>query len=183
MKQASEKLGFFDHHLPFDSIQCDFPTFLFSTMPAARPFDDPPPSDFPNPPCFLPQITGSIPPSCPARGALANVTNVGAGCGGRWPRRRARKRADVRRGRRRQNRVVLTPREQASSSREVHASLGMMVSKSRSPGRARHKPSNHCAGKAGVFPPNLSARVRFPCCPLHTRPRVRRAPGLPCALT
>ena len=36
-------------------------------------------------------------PSCPARGALANVTNVGAGCGGRWPRRRARKRADVRR--------------------------------------------------------------------------------------
>ena len=29
---------------------------------------------------------------------------------------------------------------------------GAMVSKSRSPGRARHKPSNHCAGKAGVFP-------------------------------
>ena len=38
---------------------------------------------------------------------------------------------------------------------------GAMVSKSRSPGRARHKPSNHCAGKAGVFPPNLSARVRI----------------------
>ena len=38
---------------------------------------------------------------------------------------------------------------------------GAMVSKSRSPGRARHRPSNHCAGKAGVFPPNLSARVRY----------------------
>jgi hypothetical protein len=30
-----------------------------------------------------------------------------------------------------------------------------------SPGRARHKPSNHCAGDAGVFPLNLYARVRF----------------------
>ena len=29
-----------------------------------------------------------------------------------------------------------------------------------SPGRARHKPSNHCAGKAGVFPLNLYAHVR-----------------------
>jgi hypothetical protein len=29
-----------------------------------------------------------------------------------------------------------------------------------SPRRARHKPSNHCAGKAGVFPLNLYAHVR-----------------------
>ena len=28
----------------------------------------------------------------------------------------------------------------------------------------------------------LYARVRFPCAQLHTRPRVQRAPGLPCAL-
>jgi hypothetical protein len=33
-----------------------------------------------------------------------------------------------------------------------------------------------------VFPLNLYARVRFLLCMLHTRPRVQRAPGLPCAL-
>src|SRR6266702_6238835 len=30
-----------------------------------------------------------------------------------------------------------------------------------SPGRARHKPSSHCAGNAGLPPLNLYARVRF----------------------
>jgi len=39
-----------------------------------------------------------------------------------------------------------------------------------------------CAGKAGVFPLNLYARVRVLCAQLHARPRVQRAPGLPCAL-
>ena len=33
-----------------------------------------------------------------------------------------------------------------------------------------------------MFPLNLYARVRFSLCSLHTRPRVQRAPGLPCAL-
>src|SRR5437899_4994206 len=33
-----------------------------------------------------------------------------------------------------------------------------------------------------MLPPNLYARVRVPCAQLHARPRVRRAPGLPCAL-
>jgi hypothetical protein len=34
-----------------------------------------------------------------------------------------------------------------------------------------------------VFPLNLYARVRISCdAQLHTRPRVQRAPGLPCAL-
>ena len=37
-------------------------------------------------------------------------------------------------------------------------------------------------GKAGVFPLNLYARVRFRLRTLHTRPRVQRTPGLPCAL-
>ena len=32
--------------------------------------------------------------------------------------------------------------------------------KSRSPARARYKPSTHCAGKAGMLPLNLYARVR-----------------------
>jgi hypothetical protein len=44
-------------------------------------------------------------------------------------------------------------------------------------GGARHKPSNHCAGKAGVFPLNLYDRVRSFSCSLHTRPLVQRAPG------
>ena len=33
-----------------------------------------------------------------------------------------------------------------------------------------------------MLPPNLYARVRALCVHLHARPRVRRAPGLPCAL-
>ena len=36
--------------------------------------------------------------------------------------------------------------------------------------------------KAGCSPLNLYARVRFSLCTLHTRPRVQRAPGFPCAL-
>ena len=51
-----------------------------------------------------------------------------------------------------------------------------------SPGRARYKPSNHCAGNAGVLQLYLYARVRFLCALLHTRPRVQQAPGIPCAL-
>ena len=34
-----------------------------------------------------------------------------------------------------------------------------------------------------MFPLNLYARVRISLCTLHTRPRVQRAPGLPCALS
>src|SRR5258705_13900681 len=33
-----------------------------------------------------------------------------------------------------------------------------------------------------MLPLNLYARVRVLLCTLHTRPRVQRAPGLPCAL-
>ncbi|MEH2516752.1 hypothetical protein V1279_002325 [Bradyrhizobium sp. AZCC 1610] len=51
-----------------------------------------------------------------------------------------------------------------------------------SPGRARHKPSNHCAGNAGVLRLYLYARVRTSLCTLHTRPRVQQAPGIPCSL-
>ena len=51
-----------------------------------------------------------------------------------------------------------------------------------SPGRARHKPSNHCAGNAGVLRLYLYARVRILRTSLHTRPRVQQAPGIPCSL-
>jgi hypothetical protein len=72
---------------------------------------------------------------------------------------------DVRRRCVRQNRVVLTPREQASSSREVHAFRGRWCQKAGHQG-ARHRPSNHCAGKAGLPPPNLFARVRISLLPI-----------------
>jgi hypothetical protein len=49
-------------------------------------------------------------------------------------------------------------------------------------GEHEDKPSNHCAGKAGLLPLNLYAHVRFCLLPRHMRPRVQRAPGLPCAL-
>jgi hypothetical protein len=51
-----------------------------------------------------------------------------------------------------------------------------------SPGRARHKPSNHCAGNAGMLRLYLYARVRLYHHLLHTGPRVQQAPGIPCAL-
>ena len=51
-----------------------------------------------------------------------------------------------------------------------------------SPGRARHKPSNHCAGNAGLLRLYLYARVRTSLHLLHARPRVQQAPGIPCAL-
>src|SRR5439155_12524064 len=38
--------------------------------------------------------------------------------------------------------------------------------------RARYKPSNHCAGNAGMLRLYLYARVRILECILHTRPRV-----------
>ena len=50
------------------------------------------------------------------------------------------------------------------------------------PGRSRHKPSNHCAGDAGVLRLYLYARVRISTHLLHTRPRVQQAPGIPCSL-
>ncbi len=57
-----------------------------------------------------------------------------------------------------------------------------VATKLASPGRPRHKPSTHCAGKAGCRRLYLYARVRFLLRNVHTRPRVQRAPGLPCAL-
>ena len=47
-----------------------------------------------------------------------------------------------------------------------------------SPGRARNKPSNHCAGRAGCFRVPVVHRVQFS---VHGL-RVPRAPGFPCAL-
>src|SRR5882757_3166631 len=65
---------------------------------------------------------------------------------------------------------------------EKQASQGRRWQESRSPGRARYKLVNHCAGNAGLPPLNLYTRVRVFLCTLHTRPRVQRAPGIPCSL-
>src|ERR1700748_3892160 len=103
-------------------------------------------SYFQNLTCFPPQITGVYRPSCPARGDVGHVTDVGAGCGGRVcaARRAASMRTTKPCG-------PDAPRAGVKSQRSESFSEAM-VSKSRSPGRARHKLSNHCAGKAGVFP-------------------------------
>jgi hypothetical protein len=80
----------------------------------------------------------------------------------------------------RQNRVVLAPvagvkpakvckAQPGNASRQFAGDGGKRNS---SPGRARHKPSNHCAGNAGLFRLYLYARVRILECILHTRPRV-----------
>ena len=83
----------------------------------------------------------------------------------------------------RQNRVVLTPGACASSlavmwrSDRTRASVickatGAIVH--RSPGRARHKPSNHCAGKAG-----LSRLTCMPLCSFLTRRFSHSGPRVP----
>ena len=141
-------------------------------------------------------------PSRPGRGALAIVTNVGAGCGGRGSVGRvscsqgglrfvsghnAQTTGEAAYGKavwswhpllvsswrrkRRPNRVST-----------ILQSAGDGGKRNSSPGRARYKPSNHCAGNAGVLQLYLYARVRFFCALLHTRPRVQQAPGIPCAL-
>ena len=65
---------------------------------------------------------------------------------------------------------------------QVKGPGGTVAKKSRTPRRARHKPQNHCAGKAGMCRRTCITRVRFALSTWHTRLRVRRASGFPCAL-
>ena len=111
-----------------------------------------------------------------------------AGCGGREALARARhcravsgfvlglvsdrSAQDERRYCVRQKRVVLAPVagvKLAEADRIQPGSLGRQSGsdggkRNSSPGRARHKPSNHCAGKAGCSPLDLYARVRTSLC-------------------
>jgi len=72
----------------------------------------------------------------------------------------------------RQKRVVLAPVAGVKLAEAVRIqpdSLGRQSGsdggkRNSSPGRARHKPSNHCAGKAGCSPLDLYARVRTSLC-------------------
>ena len=123
-----------------------------------------------------PQITLHLAPSRPGRGALAIVTNVGAGRGGRGSvgrvvvvagralLRERTQRADDRR----QCRVVLAPvagvkLTEARRPNRVQTILQSVSDGDKtnsSPGRERYKPSNHCAGNVGMLRLYLYARVR-----------------------
>jgi hypothetical protein len=71
-----------------------------------------------------------------------------------------------------QKRVVLAPVAGVKLTEAVRIQPGSFGRQSgsdggkrnSSPGRARHKPSNHCAGKAGCSPLDLYARVRTSLC-------------------
>jgi hypothetical protein len=130
----------------------------------------------------LPQITLTN-PAIPSRleGRWPSITNVGAGCGGRGSVGRVvvvagralacerKQRADDWRGCVRQSRVVLAPVAGVKPAEErrpnrvlaILQSAGDGGKRNSSPGRARYKPSNHCAGNAGVLQLYLYARVRF----------------------
>jgi hypothetical protein len=93
----------------------------------------------------------------------------------RWTRQ-CQKTNDVARGRR--SRVVLTPRRWRQVGGRISAGDG--DKKARSPGRARRKPLKPSRREGRVIPVNLWS---IPVCflPLHTGPRVQRAPGFPCS--
>ncbi|PJG54711.1 hypothetical protein CVM73_13720 [Bradyrhizobium forestalis] len=93
----------------------------------------------------------------------------------------------------RQKRVVLTPgvcasrlavvrRPDRARAPVIRKATGAIVH--RSPGRARHKPSNHCAGKGRDVLAALYAAVHRSPRNLRTADRgCQPAPGLPCALS
>jgi hypothetical protein len=146
------------------------------------------------------QISTKNPPSHPSRGADRDRHGRGVGCGGRNSVGAMRvRRAVIRERTRRAGRTALKRMAKpcgpdtrgwcqaaggefdptGSISHQAGSDGGKTNS---SPGRARHKPSNHCAGNAGVLRLYLYARVRTSSCTLHTRPQVQQAPGIPCSL-
>jgi hypothetical protein len=81
----------------------------------------------------------------------------------------------------RRRRVVLAPRRWCQVPGK-QSFPGATAARKPFAGKSTLYAVNHCAGKAGCSPLNLYARVRILLCILHTRSRVQRAPGLPCAL-
>ena len=77
--------------------------------------------------------------------------------------------------------MVLTPRRWCQACNDALRRAGDGGKKARSPGRARSKPSNHCAGKAGCVRLNLwfLPRAYF----THGGHGYQSIPGLPCALS
>jgi len=130
---------------------------------------------------------------------LAIVTNVGAGCGGRGSVgrvvvfagralvRERTQRADDWRWSVRQSRVVLAPVAGVKLAEAVRIQPGSTGRQSgsdggkrnSSPGRARYKPSNHCAGNAGLLRLYLYARVRISRHLAHETAGASRRPAFP----
>ena len=91
----------------------------------------------------------------------------------------------------RQNRVVLTPQRLASSLAEVLRARpggqnlnprGDGVKQARSPGRARYRPLKPLRRESRIASAGPVCSCACFCTILHTRPRVQRASGFPCAL-
>jgi hypothetical protein len=115
--------------------------------------------------------------SCPGRGTSAVVTNVGAGCGGRFGVVARFTRVDERRGGVRRSRVVLTPRCWRQVL-ERQRFPGMTVTKT--PGHRGEHEGNRRTIAQGM-PVETGEPVARPGHFLP-KPRVHRTPGIPCAL-
>jgi hypothetical protein len=113
----------------------------------------------------------------PHEGRIAIVTDVGAGCGGRERRQETN---DVACGRR--SRVVLTPRRWCQVGDDASHHAGDGGKQARSPGRARNKPLKPLRREGRIASAEPVCSCVFCFVHLHTRPRVQRAPGFPCAL-
>ena len=122
-----------------------------------------------------------LPPiPCRHEGRFAVVTKRGAGCDGPLPASGVLACQTKRR-----RRTVKSCGPGAATLASIPAGLcwrGNGGKKGRSPGRARNKPPNHCAGKAGMSWLYLSNPCASSTTPLHTVLRVPPAPDLPCAL-
>ncbi|MDD1529301.1 hypothetical protein C7U92_19740 [Bradyrhizobium sp. WBOS7] len=80
------------------------------------------------------------------------------------------------------SRLAVVRRPDRARALLVRKATGAIVQ--RSPGRARHKPSNHCAGKGRDVRAALYAAVHLSSRNLRTADRgCQPAPGLPCALS
>ena len=121
-----------------------------------------------------------MPGPCRHEGRFAVVTKRGAGCDGPLPASGVFACQTKRR-----RRTVKSCGPGAATLASIPVCLcgpGNGGKRGRSPGRARNKPSNHCAGKAGMSWLYLSNPCALFYYPLHTVLRVPPAPGLPCAL-
>jgi hypothetical protein len=126
--------------------------------------------------CFTEAETGLYnQPTRPFRGDVSRTSRTsGRGCGGRSGARDGRVCCGWR------NRVVPTPQRPVSSS-QLKAARATVAKAQGSPRRARIslKPSRR---ESRMPPLHLYARVPPTSTLLHTRSRVQRAPGFPCAL-
>jgi hypothetical protein len=138
----------------------------------------------------------------PERGALAIVTNVGAGSGGRGSARaQERSQGGFPVSDQTAHRRTALQRTAKACGPDVSAvgvksrggfasptgrtkpySRGDGVKQARSPGRARHRPLKPLRRESRIASAGPVCSCACFCTVLHTRPRVQRASGFPCAL-